>query len=98
VRCSDAFDEIGPGALQHLKDVVNDVEAFLDLLADPKISYLGKLMDHAKARDDVAEFRRFYARWLGSPSAQRLKAEVYQLLEEALRWWHGRMAYGEVEE
>jgi len=39
-----------------------------------------------KMRDDVAEFCWFYARWLRSPLAERLKAEVYQLLEEVLTW------------
>jgi len=40
-----------------------------------------------KLRDDFFEFCRFYARWLGSPLMERLKAEIYELLDEAISWW-----------
>jgi len=33
-RCYEAFDEICPGALKH---IIDDVEAFLDLLPDSKM-------------------------------------------------------------
>jgi len=78
-RYSDVFVEIGPGALQHFKHLIDGVEAFLDLLEDLKVRHWTKLIDYAKTRDDVAEFCWFYVRWLGSPLAQRLKAEIYQL-------------------
>jgi len=66
--------------------MIDDVGAFLDLLSNPKTSLLTKLMDYAKTKDDAAEFCRLYVGWLGSPLAERLKAEVYQLLEEAITW------------
>jgi len=46
-----------------------------------------KLLDYVKVRNDVFEFCRFYSKWLGSPLAERLKAEVYELMEEAISWW-----------
>lgn len=55
-RYSDAFAEIGPGALQHFKHIIDNVDTFLDLLADPETSLLVKLMDYAKIRGDVSEF------------------------------------------
>ena len=33
-RYSGAFDELGPGALQDLKHMIDCVDAFLDLLAE----------------------------------------------------------------
>ena len=33
---------------------------------------------------DIFEFRRFYASWLGSPLMERLRHEIYELLEEAV--------------
>ena len=38
-------------------------------------------------RNNVFEFCRFYARWLGSPLMERLRHEIYELLEEAIVWW-----------
>jgi len=73
-----------PRAMCHFKNLIDNVEAFLDPLADPKANYLANLMDYAKTRDDAAEFCRFYVEWLRSPLAKRLKAGVYQLLEEAI--------------
>jgi len=90
-RYSGAFDELGPGVLQDLKHMIDCVDAFLDLLEDPRTGFRVKLMDYAKVRMDVFEFRRYYASWLGSPLMERLKAEVYELLEEAVSWWEGSM-------
>jgi len=63
------------------------VDALLDLLADSRTDFRVKLMDYGKLRMDVFEFCRFYASWLGNPLMERLKAEVYELLEEAISWW-----------
>jgi len=86
-RYSDAFAELGPGALQHFKHLIDCVDGFLDLLADLKTDFRVKLMDYAKVKADIAEFCRYYARWFGDPLAERLKAEVNQALEEAVDWW-----------
>ncbi|MCF3653767.1 MAG: hypothetical protein L2C94_006370 [Aigarchaeota archaeon] len=86
-RYSDAFAELGPGALSDLRNLVDCVGGFLDLLADPRTDFRVKLMDYAKIRDDVFEFCRFYAGWLGNPLMERLKHEIYNLLEEAIGWW-----------
>jgi len=86
-RYSGAFEELGPGALQDFKHMIDCVDAFLDLLEDLKTDFRVKLMDYAKVREDVLEFCRFYARWLGNPLMERLKAEIYGLLEEAVSWW-----------
>ncbi|MEM1737531.1 MAG: hypothetical protein QXN99_01965 [Nitrososphaerota archaeon] len=86
-RYSDAFAEVGPGALTDLKRLIDAVDAFLDLLADERVDFRVKLVDYVKVRDDVFEFCRFYARFLGASLAERLKAEIYQLMEEAISWW-----------
>ena len=70
--------------------MIDCVDAFLDLLADPKTDFRVKLMDYAKVRMDVFEFCRFYAEWLGSPLMERLRAEIYELLEQAISWWGGQ--------
>jgi len=44
-------------------------------------------MDYGKVRMDVFEFCRYYASWLGNPLMERLKAEIYELLEQAISWW-----------
>jgi len=44
-------------------------------------------MNYAKVRADVAEFCKYYANWLGAPLVERLKAEVYEILEQAITWW-----------
>ena len=74
-RYSDAFAEVGPGTLQDFKNLIDCVDGFFDLLADPKTDFRVKLMDYAKVEADVAEFCRYYARWLGDPLAERLKHE-----------------------
>jgi len=86
-RYGDAFAELGPGALQDFKHLIDCIDSFLDLLADPKTDFRVKLMSYGKIRSDVFEFCRFYARWLGNPLMERLKAEIYELLEEAIAWW-----------
>jgi len=86
-RYSGAFEELGPGALQDFKHLIDCVDAFLDLLADPRTDFRVKLMDYAKVREDVLELCRYYASWLGSPLMERLKHEIYELLEEAISWW-----------
>jgi len=86
-RYSGAFDGLGPRALQDFKHMIDCVDEFLDLLADPRTDFRVKLMCYGELRMDVFEFRRYYARWLGSPLMERLKHEVYELLEEAVSWW-----------
>jgi len=78
---------LAPGALQDFKHLIECVDSFFDLLADPRMDFMVKLDGYARVRDDVFEFCRFYARWLGSPLMERLKAEIYELLEEAINWW-----------
>ena len=96
-RYSDAFAEVGPGALSGFKHLIDCVDGFLDLLADPKTDFRVKLMDYGKIRTDVAEFCWFYTRWLGSPLMERLKHEVYELLEQAVSWWGRQEVYDEME-
>ena len=91
-RYSGAFDELGPGVLQHFKHLIDCVDAFLDLLADPRTDFRVKLMDYAKVREDVFEFRRYYASWLGNPLMERLKHEIYEIMEGAMGWWEGRIS------
>jgi len=50
--------------MHHLMDFVDGVEALLDLLADTGIGFPVNLMDHAKTREYVSEFRRPSVRWL----------------------------------
>ena len=86
-RYSGAFDELGPGTIQDFKHLMDCVDALLDLLADPRTDFRVKLMDCAKVRMDVLEFCRFYARWLDNPLMERLRHEIYELLEGAVGWW-----------
>ena len=46
-----------------------------------------KLLDYVKVRNDVFEFCRFYARFLGASLAEKLRTEIYQILEDAISWW-----------
>lgn len=80
------FADLGPGALQHFKHLIDCINGFLDLLADPETDFRVKLMDYAKIKSDVFEFCRYYARWFGNPLMERLKAEVYEVLEQAVSW------------
>ena len=86
-RYGGAFAELGPGALQDLKHLIDCVDGFLDLLADPRRDFRVKLANYAKIRSDVLEFCRFYAKFLGNMLMERLRAEIYELLEEAIAWW-----------
>jgi len=65
-------------------------------ISTPRTSFLVKLIDYAKVGDDTAEPCRFYARWLGSPLEERLRAEMRQLLEEVIMWCGRRMIYDEM--
>jgi len=96
-RYSGAFDELGPGAIQDFKHLIDCVDAFLDLLADPRTDFRVKLMCYGRLRMDVFEFCRFYAKWLGSPLMERLKAEIYELLEEAVSWWERQEVFDAIE-
>ena len=96
-RYSDVFAEIGPGALQHFKHMIDCVDAFLDVLADSETGFRVKLMDYAKIKSDVFGFCRFYARWLGNPLMRRLEAEIYGILEEAMDWWGRQHLIGDME-
>ena len=49
-RYGGAFEELGPGALQDFKHMIDCVDAFLDLLADPRADFRVKLMDYGKLR------------------------------------------------
>jgi len=95
-RYGGAFAELGPGALQDFKHLIDCVDSFFDLLADPKTDFMVKLTSYGKLRDDVFEFCRFYARWLGSPLMERLRAEIYELLEDAIEWWGWQEVYDEI--
>ena len=69
------------------KHLIDCVEVFLDLLNDPETDFRVKLMDYGKVKSDVFEFCRYYAKWLGNPLMERLKHEIYEILEEAVDWW-----------
>jgi len=60
-RYGGAFEELGPGALQDFKHLIDCVDAFLDLLADPRTDFRVKLMCYGKLREDVLELCRYYA-------------------------------------
>jgi len=78
---------ITPEELRMLLEVNEHPVAYLDLLADPRTDFRVKLADYARVKDDVFEFCRFYARWLGNPLMERLRAEIYELLDQAVSWW-----------
>lgn len=90
LRYADVFGELGAGCLQHFKHLIDCVEAFFELLADPAVDFRVKLMDYAKLKRDVSEFCRYYERFLGVPLAGRLRLEINELIEEAV-WLHGRL-------
>ena len=78
---------LAPRALQDFRRMIDRADGFLDLLANPDTDFRFKSMDYTKVKDEVFEFCRYYAKWLGNPLMERLKAEIYQLLEEAIGWW-----------
>jgi len=84
-RYSDAFAELWPGALTDLKRHVNSVEDFL--LFDGETRPIVKMAAYAKSMSDASEFYRYYARRLGRPLTERLKHEIYEILEKAIDWW-----------
>jgi len=96
-RYRNAFADFGPGVLSDFKRLIDCVDAFLDLLADPETDFRVKLMDYAKIRSDVFEFCRFYSRWLGNPLMERLKHEIYEILEQAVSWWGQQETYNIME-
>ena len=83
----DAFAELGPGALQRFKHMMGCVDGFLDFLAGPETYFRVKLIDYAKVKDDVFEFCRFYAKFLGNMLMERLRAEIYEVLDQAVSLW-----------
>ena len=76
--------------------MIDCVDAFLDLLADPRTDFRVKLMCYGRLREDVLEFCQYYASWLGNPLMERLRAEIYELLEEAVCWWGEQEVYDEM--
>ena len=96
-RYSDAFAELGPGALTDLKRCIDSVETFLGLLFDGETRATVKMAAYAKIRGDVSEFCRYYARWLGRLLMERLKHEIYEVLEEAMDWWGRQNLIGDME-
>lgn len=85
-RYSDAFAELGPAALADLKRRIFSLKIFISLLLDPEMDSSYKLKQHNKVKMDVFEFCGYYARWLGRPLMERLKSEIYEILEEAIDW------------
>jgi len=83
-RCGDAFSELGPGCLADFWHMVDCIDAFLDLLDDPKTKLEVTYSFTLKTSSDVFEFCRYYAGWLGHPLAKRLEAEINELLEAAI--------------
>jgi len=67
-----------------LKRLTDHIDGILDILADPKTDFRVKLMDYVRVREDVFEFRRYYAICLGSPLMERLRAEIYEIMEESM--------------
>ncbi len=82
---------------KYFKHLIDRVDGFLDLLADPETDFRVKLIDYARIRGEVFEFCRYYERWLGAPLMERLKAEIYEILEEAIDWWGRQEIYDEME-
>jgi len=89
-RYSDAFAELWPGALIDLKMCVHSVEAFLGLLFDGETRLIVKMAAYSKAGGDVSKFCGYYARWLGRPLMERLKHEIYGVLEQAVSCGHSK--------
>ena len=96
-RYSNVFAELEPCSLTDLKRCIASVDAFLGLLWNDGMDFRVKLMDYAKVEADVAEFCRYYARWLGDPLAERLKHEINQVLEKAVNWWGRQETYDAME-
>ncbi|RLE67671.1 MAG: hypothetical protein DRJ43_06995 [Thermoprotei archaeon] len=92
--CSDAFAELGPGALTDLKRCIDSVGGFplFDGEARPIV-----MAAYSKAGDNVSEFCGYHTRWLGRPLMERLKVEMYRILEEAINWWEGQHLISDTE-
>lgn len=96
-RYSDAFAELGPGALADLKRCIESVKAFLDLLWDDETGFGAKLINYAKISSGVFEFCRYHTRWLENPLMERLNAEISEVLEQAVSWWERQENYNATE-
>ena len=92
-----AFTDLGPGDIQQFKNLIMGVEDFLDRSADPTIDFRIKLDDYTTTSAEVAEYCRFYGRWLGSPLMGKLRHEIYEILEQAITWWGRQEAYNAIE-
>jgi len=96
-RYSEAFAELGPGALQHFKRMIDCVDDFLDLLADSNTDFRVRLMDYAKIKSDIFELCHYYEKWLGNPLMERLMREIYEIVEQAITWWGRQEVYDAIE-
>jgi len=61
-RYADALGELGPRPIQDFEHMIDCVDAFLDLLADPRTDFRVKLMCYGKLgegaqADEVPEMR-----------------------------------------
>jgi len=85
--------------LRVFKSLIDCVDGFLDLLADPKTDFGVELMDYAKVKSGVFKFCGCYARWFGSPLMKMLRHEheIYEILEEAIGWWRRQEIYDTLE-
>ena len=93
--CSDAFAELGAGALTDLKGRVYSVEIFP--LFDGETGSIVKMAAYAKSMSNASEFCGYYARWLGKPLTERSKHEIYEILEEAIDLWRRQEVFDKVE-
>ena len=96
-RYSSMFQELGPDALGDLKRRILSLKIFISLLLDPEMDSSYKLKQYNKVKMGVFEFCGYYARWLGRPLMERLKSEIYEILEEAIDWWGQQEVCDEME-
>ena len=96
-RYSSTFQELGPGALGKLKRRIFSLKIFIGLLLDSKMDFSYKLKQYNKVKMGVFEFCGYYARWLGRLPMERLKAEIYEILEEAIDWCGRQETFGAIE-
>lgn len=90
-RYFSVFQEFGADAATDFKRYILSLKVFISLLyGNPVMDSNYKLKRYNKIKSDVSEFCGYYARWLGGPLMERLKAEICEILEEAVDW--GRTA------